>query len=150
MPPQDTLQERRGQSLDQLKNLLKTRTATLALFSQLAAKRPFKPEPGVQELLQEFCESLVDYTASAHFQLYRYFQGGRERRQPVMDIAEQVYHRIADTTAHILDFNDKYDCGDHCDDLSALADDLSRLGEVLADRINLEDRVVAALRGAQR
>lgn len=150
MPQDDTVQERRVQSLEQLKNLLKTRTATLSLFSSLAAKRPFKPEREVQELLQEFCESLVDYTASAHFQLYRYLQSGQERRQPVLGIAEQVNRRISDTTARILDFNDKYDCGDHCDNLSTLADDLSRLGEVLADRINLEDRVIAALRGARR
>lgn len=150
MSQDDTVRERRGQSLDQLKNLLKTRTATLSLFSELAAKRPFKPEPTVQELLQEFCESLVDYTASAHFQLYRYLQSGQERRQPVLSVADEVQRRITDTTAHILDFNDKYDCGDHCDNLTTLADDLSQLGEVLADRINLEDRVIAALRDARR
>ncbi len=146
MLEQSSVMERREQSIEQLKTLLKTRTQTLSLFSELAGKRPFKPEPAVQELLQTFCESLVDYTASAHFQLYRHIQSGSERRHNVREIAEQVYRRIADTTAHILDFNDRYDCEDHCGDLSCLADDLSRLGETLADRINLEDRIISVMR----
>lgn len=146
MLEQGPVMERREQSMEQLKTLLKTRTQTLSLFSELAGRRPFKPEPAVQELLQAFCEALVDYTASAHFQLYRHVQNGDERRQNVREISEQVYRRITDATAHILDFNDKYDCEDRCDDLACLADDLSRLGEILADRINMEDRIIAVMR----
>lgn len=146
MLEQSSVMERRGHSIEQLKTLLKTRTQTLSLFSELAARRPFKPEPTIQALLQRFCEALVDYTASAHFQLYRHAQNGNERRHNVREISEQIYRRIADTTAHILDFNDKYDCGDHCEDLANLADDLSRLGELLAERINMEDRIIAAMR----
>ena len=61
--------ERRSSSIDKLQTLLQTRTVSLTLLNQLAAMRPFNPEEGVQAVLQEFCESLVDYTASAHFQL---------------------------------------------------------------------------------
>jgi len=95
--------------------------------------------------LQEFCEALVDYTASAHFQLYRFIDEGTERRTKVLDIAEQVYPNIAETTQQILDFNEKYDCEEHCNDLSKLDNDLSHLGEILADRILYEDQVIAAI-----
>ena len=137
--------DRRAESLQKLHTLLETRTETLTLLGQLAAMRPFKPDHDVQMLLQEFCEVLVDYTASAHFQLYRFIEEGTERRQPVKEVASRVYPRIADTTTKILDFNDTYDCEDHCDDLSGLADDLSSLGEMLADRITLEDQLMAVL-----
>lgn len=137
--------ERRYAAQTKHDTLLASRTETLSLYSQLAALRPFRPDQGVQLILQEFCEALVDYTASAHFQLYRFIDEGTERRKNVLEISEQVYPNIANTTEQILDFNEKYDCEDKCDDLSQLDGDLSLLGEILADRILYEDQVIAAL-----
>lgn len=137
--------ERRYAAKTKLSTLMESRTETLALFNQLAGLRPFQPDQEIQLALQEFCEALVDYTASAHFQLYRFIDEGTERRAKVLDIAKQVYPSIADTTQHILDFNEKYDCEEHCNDLSELDHDMSRLGEVLADRILYEDQVIAAI-----
>lgn len=137
--------ERRAQSHREISALVETRTDTLALLSELASKQPFKPEHDTQQLLQNFCESLIDYTATAHFQLYRHIDENKERRVAAREIAEQVYPRIAETTQSFLAFNDKYDCEDHCDNMSELADDLSRLGEDLADRIELEDQVIGVL-----
>ncbi len=142
--------ERRGKSLGDLHTLLESRTETLALLQQLADMRPFKAEESVQLALQEFCEALVDYTASAHFQLYRFFEEGKERRKAVLEVANRIYPRIATTTTRILDFNDEYDCEDHCSNLANLAEDLSRLGEVLADRIQMEDQLIQALQSSGR
>ena len=139
--------EKRGKSLGDLHTLVETRTETLSLYNQLAAMRPFKPEHSLQLALQEFCEALIDYTASAHFQLYRFIEDGKERRRAVLDVAKDVYPGIAESTSKIIDFNDTYDCEDHCDDFSHLAADLSALGEVLADRIQWEDRVIKAFQG---
>lgn len=137
--------ERRYAAKTKLNNLMESRTETLALFNQLAGLRPFKPDQEIQMALQEFCEALVDYTASAHFQLYRFIDEGTERRAKVLDIAKHVYPSIADTTQQILDFNEKYDCEEHCNDLSELDHDMSRLGEILADRILYEDQVIDAI-----
>lgn len=137
--------ERRAQSHKEIDALVESRTETLSLFGKLASRQPFKTDHDTQVLLQHFCESLIDYTASAHFQLYRHLDEDKERRGPVLTVAEDVYPRIAESTQSILDFNDKYDCEDHCDDMSHLADDLSQLGELLADRIELEDKVINAL-----
>lgn len=135
--------ERRANSLSKLNTLLATRTQTLTLFSQLAGMRPYQADREMQLIIQEFCEALVDYTASAHFQLYRFIEEDAERRTEVRKLAEKIYPDIAASTRFILDFNEKYDCEDHCDDLSMLEQDLSKLGEVLADRITLEDQVIA-------
>jgi regulator of sigma D len=137
--------ERRSNSIDKLQTLLQTRTETLALLNQLVAMRPFNPDEGLQALLQEFCESLVDYTASAHFQLYRFIEEGTERRTVVKELAAKVYPRIANTTRHILDFNEKYEDENQLTDLQSLDRDLSQLGEILADRITEEDAIIEVL-----
>lgn len=145
MEMQASVAERRSSSQDQLKTLLETRTETLSLYSQLANMRPFEQDREIQLMIQEFCEALVDYSASAHFQLYRYIEDKNERRAAVQELAEKVYPRIAESTRVFLDFNEKYDCEDHCDSLSNLDSDLSHLGELLADRILLEDQVISAM-----
>ena len=137
--------ERRASSISRLNTLIETRTETLALLNQLIGMRPFDGGEGMLALLQEFCESLVDYTASAHFQLYRFIEEGRERRADVRTVAEEVYPRIAGTTRVILDFNESYESEGLVEDLARLDRDLSRLGEVLADRITEEDKIISVL-----
>ena len=92
---------------------------------------------------------MIDYAASAHFQLYRFISDKLERRAAVLKIADSVYPRIIQTTDSILRFNDKYeDVNLGNDDAKALAlldTDLSKLGETLAERIQLEDRVIGAM-----
>jgi regulator of sigma D len=140
-----TILERRARSHSEIDDLVECRTDALALYSELASKQPFKIEQDTQRLLQTFCESLIDYTATAHFQLYRHIDENRERREPIRDIADEIYPNISAITQKILDFNDKYDCEDHCGDFSHLAGDLSVLGEKLADRIEMEDRLISIL-----
>jgi len=137
--------ERRARSHQEIDHLVESRTGALSLYSELAAKRPFKPEHNTQRLLQNFCETLIDYTASAHFQLYRYIDENCERRLPIQEIAGEIYPTISEITQQFLDFNDKYDCEDHCGNFTELAGDLSAIGEKLADRIDLEDRLIAVL-----
>lgn len=138
-------QDRRAGSIRTLDTLVASRAETLVLLNDLAGMRPFKPSPEVTDLLQEFCEALVDYAAAAHFQLYQYFEAGNERRQAVIDIAENVYPHIMKTTAAILTFNDTYDSEEDCKNLDRLDNDLSALGEILADRITHEDMIIAAM-----
>jgi len=141
----EVLVERRARSQREIGALVDSRNDTLSLLGELASKQPFTPEHDTQVLLQNFCESLIDYTATAHFQLYRHIDEDKERREPVLDIADKIYPRIAEITQLFLTFNDKYDCEDHCDDLSQLASELSELGEHLADRIELEDQLINVL-----
>lgn len=134
----------RRRSMVAIERLVNARTEVLANYALLGSMQPFNDVGAVQEILQAFCQSLVDYAASAHFQLYRFFAEKNERRQEVADVAANIYPRVLEITNVILDFNDKYDCGDHCSQLSNLGTDLSVLGEQLADRIELEDKLITA------
>ncbi|MGA7800844.1 MAG: Rsd/AlgQ family anti-sigma factor [Gammaproteobacteria bacterium] len=137
--------ERRSASRNRLAGLVTSRNETLTLYAELARLRPFKPEPVTAEALQEFCEALIDYAASAHFQLYRYAAENRERREPVRSVAESIYPRISVMTDNILAFNDRYGSAELDGCLDTLADDLSLIGEELADRIQMEDQLIEAL-----
>ena len=140
--------DRRGKSRDKLDALVSSRTETLSLLTDLAGRRPFEPEPEMDKALRRFCEALIDYTASAHFQLYRYLADNRERRQSVLALADELYPKIVETTDQILRFNDKYESMSIDNSVEFLAVDLSNLGECIADRIQLEDRVIKAMTGA--
>ena len=138
--------DRRGNAAEKLDVLVSSRPATLALLAELATRQPFHPEPSMEKALREFCEALIDYTASAHFQLYRYLSDNRERRSSVLSIADKLYPVIVETTDVILRFNDKYESMSFDNSVEFLAVDLSNLGECLADRIQSEDQVIVAMR----
>lgn len=140
-------QERRIESHRLINELVHTRNEMLSLFSELVAHRPFKEQDNdVPTLVEEFCQALIDYTADAHFRLYRYIDERRERRRGIIEVANSVYPKIMDTTQIILDFNDKYETETKCKDVDGLSHDLSQLGEYLAERIELEDRVIEAFK----
>ena len=137
--------DRRQKSTEKLMALVTSRTATLSLLTELAGRQPFTPEPSMEKALRAFCEALIDYTASAHFQLYRYLADNRERRSSVLDIADELYPKIVETTDQILRFNDKYEAMSLDNSVEFLAVDLSNLAECIADRIECEDEVITAM-----
>ena len=138
--------ERRTGTQDIVDKLLSERQEVLVLFCRVAGFDPFaKGHKPTIEALQEFCQVLVDYSAFSHFEIYQRIVNGDERRERVIQVAEQVYGRIAETSEAAVSFNDKYDTADHSVNLEHLSDDLSRLGEELALRFEMEDRIVSAL-----
>jgi regulator of sigma D len=147
---QTTQDERRRGTRDAITKMVRERTEVLALYWRLAGLDPFadtRQRAPAQKLLQDFCQLLVDYIAAGHFSLYERIVNGTERRRELANLAQELYPRIADTTTIALDFNDKYDCGDHCEITESFKADLSRLGEKLAIRIDLEDKLIARLVG---
>jgi len=140
--------DRRKKAQKKLDALVSSRATTLTLLADLAARQPFEPDPEMEKALRRFCETLIDYTASAHFQLYRYLADNRERRQSVLAIADELYPKIVETTDQILRFNDKYESMSIDNSVKFLAVDLSNLGECIADRIQFEDQVISAMNGA--
>ena len=87
-------------------------------------------------------QQLVDYTALGHFAIYERIIDGKERRGNIKRVADQVYPSISNTTRVIVDFNDKYDGADNRESIVNLYEDLSRLGEAMAERIESEDMLL--------
>jgi len=142
------IEERRSGTKKLIQTLTAERAEMLALYCRVAGLEPFNDEKDkqtVQVLLQKFCQVLVDYIAAGHFSLYERIVNGKERRKEVAALAERLYPTIAETTNAAMDFNDKYDCEDHCEITGKFGEDLSRLGEVLATRIEAEDQLLKVL-----
>ena len=140
--------ERRAGSRNLVDKLTAARAEVLTLFCKVAGLEPFKDNQATKhspEVLQEFCQLLVDYIAAGHFSLYERIVNGVERRRNIAKLAEGLYPRIAQTTEAALAFNDKYDTEEQRDEAPDLGQDLSHLGEQLELRMQLEDQLLKAL-----
>jgi len=137
--------DRRERTHELVRKLLRERQEMLAMFCRVAGLEPFTDKKPSIEVLQEFCQVLVDYSAFGHFEIYERIVAGRERRARVVEVAREVYPRIAEASEVAVEFNDKYDASDHTLDLHELDRDLGKLGEELAVRIEMEDRIIQAL-----
>ncbi|MBE2295003.1 MAG: Rsd/AlgQ family anti-sigma factor [Phycisphaerales bacterium] len=137
---------------DLVSKLLTARQHSLVLYNKLAALKPFTLAEPVQHLLRQFRQSLVDYLALGPFELYQALedQPMDSPYRTARDLARRLYAPIARTTQVALAFHDRYDSDSSTTDLTELRQDLSPLGESLAERIELEDRIVAAVDGATR
>ena len=138
---------RRKASRELIDKLLAERQRMLVLMCQVLGLKPFTGDKPVKDLLGEFNSVLVDYIAAGHFGLYQRIVEGTERRQAVVITASKLYPRIAGTTDAAIDFSDKYSGEWNFHFLDTLADDLSNLGEKLALRIDMEDRIISAMLG---
>ncbi len=139
------MSDRREGTRGMIRKLLNERQEMLAMFCRVAGLEPYTDaSPGV-DVLQEFCQVLIDYSAFGHFAIYERIVAGRERRNQVVAVAREVYPRIAEASEVAVEFNDKYDASDHTLDLHQLDRDLGKLGEELAVRIEMEDRIIQAL-----
>ena len=119
----------------------------LVLFERLAGVEPYADELPNNELLQEFSQILVDYIASGHFGLYERISQGKERRRGIVNLADKLYPRIANTTQVAIEFNDVYEKSNGERIGANLTDLLSKLGEELAVRIELEDQLISEMLG---
>ena len=138
-------QERRGQASDLIDHMLAERHQLLALLLQVSGIKMDAPAKADHDLLNEFCQVLVDYIAAGHFGLYERIIEKKERRKGVSDLAVKIYPVIDETTQLSLAFNERYDSAKAGRDLSHLPQDLSRLGEALTARIELEDQLISRM-----
>ena len=140
--------ERRSGTRTLIDKMLRERQRMLVLFERLAGVEPYADETPSDDLLQEFSQILVDYIASGHFGLYERISEGKERRRGVVELAEQLYPRIANTTQVAIEFNDVYEKANGESISGNLSNMLSKLGEELAVRIELEDQLISEMLGS--
>ena len=137
--------ERRTNTQSLIDKLMKERQEMLVLFCQVAGLEPYRRSDSLDNLLQTFCQVLIDYTAFGHFEVFGRISEGNERRTGVVRVAQEIYPDFLLASEAAVAFNDKYDLSDHALVLDHLSEDLSRLGEELAVRIELEDQLLSSM-----
>ncbi|MEN8176015.1 MAG: Rsd/AlgQ family anti-sigma factor [Pseudomonadota bacterium] len=129
-----------------IQELVDERQKLLVTFCRLTGLEPFVLDKPTTRLLGDFCQILVDYAGLAHFEVYEKFAGGPLAAAMPTERAKAIYDPLLETTDAIVDFNDAYDTRRPGFTLKRLPDDLSRLGEILASRFELEDELIRLLR----
>lgn len=141
--------ERRERTRKEIKQLIEDRNTVLAQYYNLAKlTENFSDDiNNTLELVEEFCQKLVDYMATGHFEIYRRIEEGNERRDDILKLADKIMPRISDTTQIAIAFNDLYDSSTNINEeaIDQLPKYLTKLGEELATRIDLEDQFINLL-----
>ena len=142
---EQTVTERRTSNNQLIENMLVERKQLLSLLFQLPGVGAEESSESDKELFEDFCQVLVDYIAAGHFGLYARIAEGQERRKAVADLAAQFYPRIEQSTEIALAFNEKYDSKSAKYPLPELQKDISKLGEEMTTRIELEDQLIESI-----
>jgi len=138
--------ERRQQSYELIAKLQSARQEVWTLYCNVAELKPFSANDAVKNLLTQFSQMLVDYVSFGHFGIYERLLAGTERRSGVLSVAKEIYPEFSATTDAAISFNDKYDNVEKIEVFGDLEQDLSVLGESLAKRIELEDRLCQVMK----
>lgn len=128
---------------------LAERQELLVQYCKLAGLPPYDQDarvlPDVNNV-NEFCQILVDYLSAGHFEVYNdIVKQCQEHGPESAKLAETIYPQISATTSELVDFNDKYTAMNVKADLSSFDSDLSVIGQILEDRLELEDELIHTL-----
>jgi regulator of sigma D len=142
--------DRRSRAQKEIKQLIAERNHVLSQFYNLSHHVDYQNVDNIElirEMLQEFCQDMIDYIATGHFEIYRRIEEGGERRHEIIELTQQIFHEIIHTTRAAIRFNDLYDSSNKLstDILKNFSRQLSELGQNLATRIELEDRFINTL-----
>ena len=138
--------ERRQQSNELIAKLQNERREVWSLYCNVAELKPFSANDAVKSLLTQFSQLLIDYVSLGHFGVYERLLAGTERRSRVLTVAKELYPEFSKTTDAAISFNDKYDNVQKIEVFEDLEQDLSVLGENLAKRIDLEDKLCEVMK----
>jgi|TARA_B100000989_G_scaffold241821_2_gene188724 regulator of sigma D len=135
----------RSQTSGLIDELLEERKQVWSLYCSVSGIDEYQGQKTIEELLQEFCQLTIDYISLGHFGVYQRILEGNERRKSVLTAAERIYPNISAATEAVLDFSEKYQKTTPAMILNELANDLSSVGEHLANRIELEDELIGEM-----
>lgn len=139
---QETANDRVAQHQQLVTALQTERSVVWHLYCKMAGMQSALTQSSkVRPLLARFSQAMIDYVSLGHFGMYEQLL----QAQSLQGAAEQLYPAFSETTAQALRFNDAYDKSRHQLKTDRLADDLSALGEKLAARMELEDRLCSML-----
>lgn len=127
---------------------LEKRQELIVNYCQIAGLPPFESDTQAlpaTDAIQDFCNKLVDYVSTGHFEVYKEVVSRCEvHGQSSLEQIEQIIPKITDTTDISLEFNDKY--AEKEDAALDLFDrHLSKLIEGLESRFELEDLLLSNL-----
>lgn len=132
--------EKKQQAYQLIAELQNERQEVWSLYCHIAELIPFSANRAVRKKLARFSELLIDYVSLGHFGVCEYLLAAADSLDPALSVVGKIDLALSASTEAAVSFNDKYesDAAIIPDDLKQ---DLSALGESLAARSDLEDRL---------
>lgn len=145
-----TIEERWSGVNQLIERWLQERQTVILQFCALSGVHELHSEADPSNLrLQNFCQLLMDYVSAGHFEVYYQLIREAEAFQDgSAELAKALLPKLAATTNIAIDFNDQYI--DSSNNLAKLPASLSKLGETLASRFELEDQLIDTLHDSHR
>lgn len=142
--------ERWGGVSELIDRWLKARQELLVHYCELSGENDFSQTEALRQKFVGLCEVLMDYVSTGHFGIYeQLISEAREFNDGGLELAAKVYPRIEKTTEVALNFNDQLDDRELSEqDIKALFEALSHLGESLESRFEMEDFLIEHLHNA--
>jgi len=142
-------QEQWGGSSEVIDQWLDDRQRLLVIYCNLATNQSINSgKKNISELpsyveIEDFCQIIVEYISTGHFKIYdmvklKWESTGFKATNEIND----TYFKIASTTDLLLNFADKYLDIKEGNDLEHFDLDLSRFGEILEERFEVEDHLI--------
>ncbi|MDW6018240.1 sigma D regulator [Vibrio plantisponsor] len=141
-------QEQWGGASDVIDHWLEKRQHVVVEYCKIAALQPCASKASVSELpspqeLQYFCQEIVDYISEGHFKVYDMVMSKWQSTGfKATDEINRAYAEIILTTDPLLNFTDKYAAVSEEDELETFDEDLSKVGQILESRFELEDHLI--------
>lgn len=139
--------ERWGGVSELVDRWLKDRQQLIVNYCELTGADAGAPTLAMQEKFIRLCEVLLDYVSAGHFEIYeQLIREAKEFDDGGLELAARVYPRIEQTTEVALAFNDQLDGSPLTEaNVKVLFESLSKLGESLETRFELEDFLIEHL-----
>ena len=125
-------------------DLREERSQVWGLYCRMAELRPLFDSHEIRPILSDFLQRLIDYVSLGHFGVYERLLSD-PRQASKWAYAGQIYPAFSTTTHSVVSFNERYDNTLRRFRTEGLAQDLSILGEQLAQRMELEDQLCSIL-----
>ncbi|MGY5958964.1 sigma D regulator [Kosakonia sp. BK9b] len=140
----ESLTERVGGSNTLVDHWLLVRKQLLVSYYNLVGIKPGKGSYMQlnEKALDDFCHNLVEYLSAGHFSIYERVISEMEGNSPLL-VATQLYPLLEANTVEIMDYYDS-SLENAIDDDNCLEfqQALSGIGEALAARFTLEDKLI--------
>jgi len=141
----EILAQRVGGSNELIDQWLVARRGLLVAYYHLIGLKPNKEKhtPLDENALDDFCHHLVDYLSAGHFHVYDRIVQDSDANSPNSILTHQIYQALQENTQRIMAWYDSYfeTAIDH-DNCMEFQDALSGVGEAMATRFSLEDKLI--------
>ena len=146
-----TKQERWRGVEEMIEGWLEERQQLIVEFCAAGGEHEDETSEQLQQRLQKFCQILVDYVCAGHFEVYyQLLREAEEFKDGSANIAQNLLPELNENTNVAMEFHDQFAEASNDTDFTDLAGKLSKLGETLELRFEIEDRLIDVMHNAHK